>query len=236
MLPSRSFLRKSLALWKRREDYRKRRHDYYQHLLDLARGRHETPPAKIVARRDKWSRLLFEARAEVARREQQLGVGPEVMFDATNIAAIPVDAHAVAGYVAGHWPTFPHLAERFPHARRVSIAVASTQDADCLDVEPLDSTPALAPGWVLRQHSRGVKRPIVYCSLATVSELTAQLSAAGIKRPAYRLWTAHYTGHAHVCGPACGFGMATVADATQWTSSSQGRDLDESRCAPSFWR
>lgn len=54
-------VRKSLALWRRREAYRKARHT----LHDKA-GR--------VALRDKWKRLLLEARAMVARRRGQLSV------------------------------------------------------------------------------------------------------------------------------------------------------------------
>lgn len=155
------------------------------------------------------------------------------MYDSVDPRQIPAHAQAVAGYVAGHFPTFPVLEREFPHARRLSIAVASTQDADCLDVEPGDSRPELAPGWVKRQHARGVHRPVVYASRDAMPAVIHALQATGIKRADVRLWSAHFTGHAHLCSPACG---ATFhADATQWTNRSLGRNLDESLCHPDFF-
>lgn len=55
--------RKSLALWRARERFRKERHTVADKAGD-------------VARRDKWKRLLFEARAMVARRERQVDAPP----------------------------------------------------------------------------------------------------------------------------------------------------------------
>jgi lysozyme len=65
-LPSRTFLRASLALWKRREHYRKRRHDHWQRLV----RRNRRPD--LVAKRDHWSRLLKQARAMIEERARQL--------------------------------------------------------------------------------------------------------------------------------------------------------------------
>lgn len=161
--------------------------------------------------------------------------GPTVMFDSINLDQIPADAPAVAGYVGGNWPTYAQLAKRFPKARRLSIAVASSQDAECLDVEPGDATNDTAPRWVQRQLARGVKKPVVYTSASNVKALLASLAVHGIQRSEIRLWTAHYTFHPHVCGPQCGFGIATTADATQWTDKALGRNLDQSLCARSFW-
>jgi lysozyme len=67
-VPSRAFVKASLALWRRREAYRKRRHDHWQRLVDHTRS------ASNVARRNHWSRLLEQARRKVALRERQLGV------------------------------------------------------------------------------------------------------------------------------------------------------------------
>lgn len=161
---------------------------------------------------------------------------PEVMYDSIYPANIPADAQVVAGYIGGKWPTYAsgELARRFPKAIRISIAVASRYDAECLDVEPGDATPALAPAWVKRQIARGIWKPIVYCSLSAVPAVLNAMRAAGIERDAWRLWTAHYTGHAHVCGPRnC---RCIQADATQWTSHALGRALDQSLLLPSFWK
>lgn len=69
---STAWLRASLALWRRREAFRKERHDAAQKALDRARERDIHPRRPLVDRRDKWSRLLKEARANIERRERQL--------------------------------------------------------------------------------------------------------------------------------------------------------------------
>lgn len=158
-----------------------------------------------------------------------------VMFDSISLGNIPADAPAVAGYVGGSWPTFSHLTSQWPHAKRLSIAVASHYDAECLDVEPGDATNAVAAGWVKRQIARGVKRPVIYTSVSNAQTLLATLKKAGIDRTQIRLWTAHYTFHAHLCDSSCGFGFNSKADATQWTDRALGRSLDESQLNGSFF-
>jgi hypothetical protein len=157
------------------------------------------------------------------------------MYDDVTLSLIPANAPAVAGYVGGRWPTYHELATRFPHAKRLSIAVNAGEDAECLDVEPGDATVSQAAAWIKRQRNRGVKRPVVYCSVSQARGVVSALKAAGLGRSSYRLWTAHYTGRAHLCSSACGFGMPTTADATQWTDRALGRSLDESLCAHGFW-
>lgn len=157
------------------------------------------------------------------------------MYDSVTVSAIPKGAPAVAGYVGGRFLTFPTLVKEFPKAHKLSIAVASTQDAECLDIEPGDSTPALAAGWVRRQKARGVERPVVYTSLSGAQALVNTLQTSGLPRGSYRLWTAHYTFHAHICDPKCGFGLREPADATQWTDKALGRNLDESLCSNTFF-
>lgn len=159
---------------------------------------------------------------------------PFVMYDSVTVADIPSAAVAVAGYVNGHWPTFPVLADTHRHAKRLSITVFADADADCLDVEGGDAAPAQAPAWVRRQHVRGVKRPVVYCALSSTPAVLASLKHAGIRRSHVRLWTAHYTYRPHRCSPLCRFGMWTRADATQYTNRAFGRNLDASLCAPRF--
>ena len=160
---------------------------------------------------------------------------PLTMYDSVNVAEIPADAKAVAGYVNGKWPTYPKLVKGWPHAERLSIAVSADADADCLDVERYDATPDQAAGWVKRQQARGVHRPAVYSSVSEMAHVQAALARAGIKRREVRLFTAHYTGKPHLCTGACGFGFTGRADATQYTDKALGRNLDASRLAPSFF-
>lgn len=157
------------------------------------------------------------------------------MYDAVNLAEIPKDAAAVAGYVNGRWPTYPKLKMLFPRAHRLSIAVTAEADADCLDIERFDATPGQAPGWVRRQQGLHVWRPAVYCSLSDAENVLAILKAAGIRPSAIRLITAHYTGVPHICTYKCGLGFTGVADATQYTDRALGRNLDASLVLDSFF-
>ena len=173
--------------------------------------------------------------ALIARLRERLSGGKIVMFDSVDVPEIPANAEAVAGYTSGLFPTFPVIQQQFPNAKRLSIAVTSSNDAECLDVEPGDAEPRDAPAWVRRQKERGVRKPVIYASLSTMPTILSVLAQNGISRGDVRLWTAHYTHHAHVCSPACGFGFQTTADATQWTNKAMERNLDQSLCSGSFF-
>ncbi len=149
-----------------------------------------------------------------------------VMYDSTEPGQIPASAPTVAGYVGGNWPTFHELVARFPRAHRLSIAVNSGEDADCLDIEKGDATPADAPAWFHRQKARGVDRPCFYASLSIMPDVMAVLEKAGIQRHEYRLWVAHYTYVPHI---------EPGYDACQWTDRALGRNLDESLCVDDFF-
>lgn len=123
------------------------------------------------------------------------------MYDDIYTDYIPRDAEMVAGYVGGAWPTFTggvwdgvnhlSLSEIFPNAVCVSIAVASRFDADVLDIENGDATPAVAPGWAKRQRSLG-KDPTAYCSTYLWPQVKAAFWAA--REPLPHWWEAHYDG------------------------------------------
>lgn len=158
------------------------------------------------------------------------------MYDSVTIEAIPRTAKAVAGYVGGHWPTFGQLEKLWPNAHRLSIAIAASEDADCLDIETGDAKPGEAAAWVKRQHTLGNKRPVVYTSAAYLQALVDILSAAGLQHGRdYRVWSAHYTFKRHRCSPQCGFGIKITADATQYSDKALGRNLDVSVCSPEFF-
>lgn len=151
-----------------------------------------------------------------------------VMFDDTDVSKLPAGPFAYAGYVGGRWPTFPELERLFPGHYLLDIAVNSSEDARCLDIENGDATIADAPAWVQRQLDRGVFQPVLYISASGIAELDAVMSAAGIGRADWLLWSAHYTDVEHLCHvQTCGFSLFQ-ADATQWTSNARGISLDQS--------
>lgn len=160
---------------------------------------------------------------------------PITMYDSVNVSQIPLTAAAVAGYVGGLYPTFSKLQAMFPKAHKLSIAINADEDAECLDIEQGDAVPDQAPLWVKRQQARGVKRPVLYTSLAQAAALVDVMNKAFIPRSAYRLWTAHYSYQSHRCNASCGFGFLGEADATQWTDKALGRNLDASICVPDFF-
>jgi hypothetical protein len=145
------------------------------------------------------------------------------MYDSTNVSNIPHNPVAVAGYVNGAFANFDEMVRAFPHAKHLSIAVTSDVNAGALDVETGDATPADAPGWVRRQHARGVKRPIVYANVSTMPSVIEALTRDDIKRDEYLVWTAGYTDVPHV-NPG--------SDATQWQDHNEL--YDESLCESWF--
>lgn len=150
------------------------------------------------------------------------------MYDSTDIAVIPSNPQAVAGYTAGYWPTYDPLVKKFPKAFHLSIAIKAADDADCLDIENGDATPDQAPEWVLRQRARGVHRPMLYASVSVMPAVIAALKKAGIPRTAVVLWTAHYTYSAHLCTSKCWHEFQTTADLTQYSDKAMNRNLDAS--------
>ncbi len=190
----------------------------------------ETRTARVQAR-------LVQLNRKIERKERLRHLHPLAMYDDVNLDLIPHDAVAVAGYTGGNYPTYRELVRRFPEAHHLSIAVASTdRTAVCLDVEPGDASPAAVPTWVRAAHARGIARPVIYASVSAMQGILNLLAGANIPRSAVRVWTAHYTGRPHRCSPAsCGYGLRTVADATQWTDRALGRSLDESLLVGGFF-
>lgn len=213
--------------------------NYWRSRLHAAASWSERNNATLMLRkrRGELRTVLRSVRSaeRVIRRNTHRPGTPVAMYDSVTVSEIPPNALAVAGYTSGNWPTFPELAARFPRAHRLSIAINAAHDADCLDCEPGDATPDQAPRWVKRQHARGLKRPVVYASVSAMQDVIGRLTAAGLSRSSYRVWTAHYTGQPHICSARCGNGFTGTADATQWTDHSGGRNLDQSLCAAGFF-
>jgi lysozyme len=84
-VPSRAFLKASLALWKRREKYRKSRHDVWEHRVEAARKKDQHPRQGLIDTRNHWTARLKQARMMIALRENQLGLaGHALGVDVSN--------------------------------------------------------------------------------------------------------------------------------------------------------
>lgn len=158
-----------------------------------------------------------------------------LMFDDVTVDLLPAGYDAYAGYVDGIYANISQIRTRFPNAHILTIAVRSADIADALDIETGDATNADAPGWFKRALAAGVTKPALYTSASNVDALVEEMAAAGIARGVYRLWSAHYTNVAHLCGPATCGACKNSADATQFTSHAEGKSLDESVCATGFF-
>ena len=160
------------------------------------------------------------------------------MYDSINVANLPAGADAYAGYVAGHWPTWDALKQRFPTGPHlVSIAIAAAEHALCLDIETGDAQPWEAPAWVQAEHARNVARPILYASASKMLTVMAYLHSHNIARTAVRLWSAHYGAGSHICGPTT-CKLTPAMDGTQWTDTAAGANgskVDESLLAADFF-
>jgi hypothetical protein len=145
------------------------------------------------------------------------------MADSIYAANLPPGYGAYAGYVNGNWPDFGQIAVRNPSAYLLPIAVTSSADATCLDIETGDAAAADAPAWVRRQFARGIGRPVLYSSVSNMPAVLSVLSGAGISRASVRLWSAHYGAGQHICGPySCKWPGVPPMDGTQWTDSAPG--------------
>lgn len=191
-------------------------------LTELIQATHKRGVA--IAKKIRELTGLERALEAINRRRRARLNHPITMYDSTEPREIPPNPEAVAGYVGGHWPTYPELVARFPKAKRLSIAVNASENANCLDIESGDATPAEALAWCDRQHNRGVRRPCLYANLSTMPAVKAAVGA--LPRSRYRLWVAHYTYVEH---------LPEGYDACQWTDEAHGRNLDRSICKADFF-
>jgi hypothetical protein len=161
------------------------------------------------------------------------------MYDTIENNQFPSGAAAYAGYVdgsIGDQPNYAYIVSAFPKAQHLSIALFSSNNADALDVEPGASIPSDIPAWYNRQRARGIQRPCVYASASAMNDnILPVLSGANIARSAVRLWSAHYTGGAHICGPGTCGALSVNADGTQWTPTAGGLVLDQSLLLENFF-
>lgn len=158
-----------------------------------------------------------------------------LMFDDVTVDLLPSGYDAYAGYVDGIFANISAIRARFPGVNILTIAVRAADVADCLDIETGDATNADAPGWYKHSLSAGVTKPALYTEASNVDALVEVMTAAGIPRGSYRLWSAHYTNVSHLCGPNTCQACHVSADATQFTNHAEGKSLDESVCAAGFF-
>lgn len=138
------------------------------------------------------------------------------MQDGVNIWGVQPGYPAYGAYYNGTYANVSGMRARFPGAYIVSITPDGLNGAMCIDIEPGDAIPADAPGFWHNSNHGGAVKPWFYASAGSVRAVIDNLSAAGIPRSAYFIWSAHYIGN-HICGPGtCGYPQA---DGTQYATT-----------------
>lgn len=153
-----------------------------------------------------------------------------LLQDTTTPSAISGNPWGVAGYNGGNFPDGPILARLFPHAFHMLIDVffGQTENADACDAEQGDFTLPQAAIWLPKAKPLNVIKPVGYTSASNIDELVHLCAAQGLQRHEFFVWSAHYTGHPHICGPhTCGF---PEADLTQFWNHQFNRNIDGSMC------
>lgn len=127
-----------------------------------------------------------------------------LMRDSTTLADIPThNLDIVAVYINGRFAvTEKQVRARFPHIPIAWIDVNGTHpEADILDVETGDATPAGAVLWVKAKRLRQLQAthplypPIIYCNRATLTPLFNAMNAAHLHvAHDFMLWPATLDG------------------------------------------
>ena len=107
-------------------------------------------------------------------------VSSMLMLDSISASAIPTNVPVVAGYVDGRYVWSAADWNRFPNAVRITIATQASSQADVLDVETGDATPADVPGWVGRFNRPSRRRPTIYCNRSTWAAVKAALGTTEV--------------------------------------------------------
>jgi peptidoglycan hydrolase-like protein with peptidoglycan-binding domain len=145
---------------------------------------------------------------------------PRQVFSGLNV-------QAVAAYGNGSFANFTKAKAEFPNLHVLEIDVNGQGIGNAGDFEAGDMAIAHAGSWAKGRIAAGVRRPVIYFSVSNWRGIMQSLGTAGIARAQVRIWTAHYTGKAHLCSAACGFGVTGNADATQWASPQQPGTLPQ---------
>lgn len=102
-------------------------------------------------------------------------------YDSVDARSVPTNGDIYPGYVNGAWPTRNALKARFPHALVPGITVNDqTLDAEIIDCESGDATPAEAALWARAKVKRD-KHATIYCSESAYLQVVHACRNVGLK-------------------------------------------------------
>jgi hypothetical protein len=140
----------------------------------------------------------------------------------------------IGSYANGRFANTTAAKAAFPQLRHVEYDVNGTRpDADILDIEKFDASPATFPGWA-KNYKGSLPLPAGYCSASLIAVVVSVMLDHGWKRDQFLIQSAHYGAGQHICGPGtCGFPQA---DSTQWADKGRhGQNTDLTIYADHFF-
>lgn len=149
---------------------------------------------------------------------------PYYIYDSVAPKDIPAEHPTVATYVNGRYKASPSDVAGRHKVLWIDTTGGNPSDADVLDVEPGDATPATAAHWAYQRLHHDPNAP---CCIYTTRSLWPAVRASIHQLPSgmgdhVQWWIADPTGHPHV---------VPGSDATQWY---WGRNFDISTANPGF--
>lgn len=122
-------------------------------------------------------------------------------YDSTTAADLPTDGALYLAYVDGRYANYSQVKTRFPRKPVARVTVTGrTFDADVIDVEPGDVTPAGAAVWAKGKLARG-QFPVLYFPESSRAAVVSALHANGVDPSKVGFFPAQYDGKAQLNQP-----------------------------------
>ncbi len=182
-------------------------------IVHSASTRKMITPAMVtteVAAQGVFARLLSRFVPPPIRRKVPKPAALVTMYDSVNWQGLRRGTD-VALYICGRYaaPNTPAMKARFRTITWICVC-AKHPEANALDIEKFDATPADVPQWTHDHvaHYGPHARSRLYCNLGTWPAVKAEVASLPLAlRSTVRYWVAHPTGKAHV---------VPGSSATQW--------------------
>lgn len=150
-----------------------------------------------------------------------------IAYDDVALSLIPPTAQIIWVYRDGRFANEQQARRAFPHAEIKTLTTQGEAGTDGADCEPGDLSPQREAAWARGEIHAGRPHPWLYANRDQMPAVIKACNAIGVHRDEVLIWSAHYTGKEHICGPStCGADFQ--ANGTQFTDRAEGRSLDES--------
>jgi hypothetical protein len=186
-------------------------------------------------------RAMLDGAANASEQLWQVGTSVGYLYGQDDIYVD--DLQPGQGFYGGYWNgTFANLTAlrawikvNAPKASLLTVTPNGENGAMCGDWEPGCIWPITTAnvGAFLKNADHGGGKPWIYTSAGNATTMVKTYRAVGFADADVIMWTAHYTGVAHFCGPkTCGYGLRQ-ADATQYNDGTRDYDIAQKYCFPS---